>query len=455
MQQKRRKGALQSPETIAAIATAPGQGGIGVVRLSGADLSAFSKALLGFIPKARQASFTPFVDEEGNIIDQGIAIYFPAPHSYTGEDVLELQGHGGVAVLHSLLNCCIRFGARLAQPGEFTLRAFLNGKMDLAQAESVADLIAATTQQAARSAIRSLQGDFSKEIQKVVLELIELRVHIEATIDFPEEEGVPPQDLLRMRERLQAVLAQLNHIRSLAKQGILLREGAQIVLVGSPNVGKSSLLNHLAGEEVALVSEMPGTTRDSIRQALQIGGVPLHLVDTAGIRKSDDVVEQMGIARTMQHIEKADMVLVLIDETNPVYLANSLINANLKAEVPVVLIHNKIDLIGTKAKIDVKEGVTHLYLSAKTGEGISLLKDIMLKSVGWHQESDVLMARARHLEAIDIALGCLSQAEDQLNALELFAESTRQAQLALNQITGEFMADDLLGKIFGQFCIGK
>jgi len=446
---------LQNPETIAAIATAPGQGGIGVVRLSGNHLAKFSQALLGFLPGARHASYAPFLDAEGNTIDRGIALYFPAPHSYTGEEVLELQGHGGVAVLHILLNRCIELGARLAQPGEFTQRAFLNGKMDLAQAESVADLIAATTQQAARSAVRSLQGEFSLAVHAIVSALIELRAYVEAVIDFPEEGDVSLQGQHFVREKLSGVQVQLKHIQTLAKQGSILREGAQIVLIGPPNAGKSSLLNCLAGEEVALVSDIPGTTRDAIRQVLQINGVPLHLIDTAGIRQTSDAIEQMGIARTRQNMATADMVLVLIDETNPVHLEDAFIGESLPVGTSVIFIHNKIDLTDGQSSVEERGGEVHAFLSAKTGQGIAELKKAMLKSVGWHPEDGVFMARARHLKAIADALDSLREAEKQIEALELLAELLRQAQLALNQITGEFVADDLLGEIFARFCIGK
>lgn len=425
------------------------------MRLSGHHLAKFTQALLGFHPEARHASYAAFLDVEGNTIDQGIAIYFPAPHSYTGEEVLELQGHGGVAVLHILLNRCIELGARIARPGEFTQRAFLNGKMDLAQAESVADLIAATTQQAARSAVRSLQGELSLAVRAIVSALIELRAYVEAVIDFPEEGDVSLQGQHFVREKLAGVQAQLKHIQTLAKQGSILREGAQIVLIGPPNAGKSSLLNCLAGEEVALVSDIPGTTRDAIRQVLQINGVPLHLIDTAGIRQTNDVIEQMGMARTRQNMATADMVLVLIDEANPVHLEDAFIGESLPIGTSVIFIHNKIDLTDGQSLIEKRGGVVHAFLSAKTGQGVAELKEAMLKSVGWHHEDGVFMARARHLKAIADALDSLREAEKEIAALELLAELLRQAQLALNQITGEFVADDLLGEIFGRFCIGK
>lgn len=446
---------LQNPETIAAIATAPGQGGIGVVRLSGFDLNKICQALLGFVPEPRHASYTPFLDVDGDTIDQGIALYFPAPHSYTGENVLELQGHGGMAVMQILLDRCIELGARLAQPGEFTQRAFLNGKMDLAQAEGVADLIAATTRQSALSAARSMKGEFSLAIRMVVSKLIELRAYIEAVIDFPEEGDVSVQGQNFIRDKLMGVQEQLHHIQKLAKQGNILCEGAKIVLIGPPNAGKSSLLNCLAGEEVALVSDIPGTTRDAIRQVLQINGVPLHLVDTAGIRQTSDAIEQMGIARTRQNMASADMVLVLIDETHPVHLDDAFLDEVLPTGTSIIFIHNKIDLTGKQSSVEERGGVLHAFLSAKTGQGVFELKEAMLKLVGWNYEEGVFMARTRHLMAIKSALDSLQDAEKQINALELLAESLRQAQRALNQITGEFVADDLLGEIFGRFCIGK
>ena len=445
----------QKTDTIAAIATASGQGGIGVVRLSGPNLETFCHALLGFLPQTRLACYTPFIDCDGSPIDRGIALYFTAPHSYTGETVLELQGHGGVAVMQLLLQRCLALGARLAHPGEFTQRAFLNGKLDLAQAESVADLIAATTQQAARSAARSLQGDFSAAIRDVVAMLIDLRVYAEALIDFPEEEDVPLQRQSHLDTRLSQIRAQLVHIRDLARQGSILREGAQIVLVGAPNAGKSSLLNCLAGEEVALVSDIPGTTRDAIRLVLQINGVPLHLVDTAGVRETKDAIELLGIARTRENIAKADMVLILLDEAHPIHLEDDFVRASASRGTPLIFIHNKIDLLNKAAKVEQSSDAIHLYLSAKTGAGIDALKQEILKLAGWQHADGVFMARSRHLAAIATALKELDDAAAQHAALELVAESLRQAQHALNTITGEFVADDLLGEIFGRFCIGK
>lgn len=446
---------LPKPDTIAAIATAPGQGGIGVVRVSGADLKSLSAAITGQELIPRIATYTPFLDESGEILDQGIALYFAAPNSFTGEEVVEFQGHGGLAVLQSVLHRCISLGARLAQPGEFSQRAFLNGKLDLAQAESIADLIAATTQQAAKSAVRSLNGEFSRAITSVLEKIIRLRAFVEATLDFPEEEGVVVVDSGRLLSDLSVLKGELDHIRSLARQGNILREGAQVVLIGAPNAGKSSLLNQLSGEDVAMVSDIPGTTRDTIRQALQIDGIPIHLVDTAGIRETDDVLEQMGIVRARQSIDKADLLILLIDESDAT-TAKNLIKAEINVgTTPTIFVHNKIDLAGLQPSIENNDGVPQVFLSAKTGAGIDLLKRAILNAVGWHHEEGVFMARTRHIDAISQALAALQGAEALCSQLELFAESLRQAQNELNQITGEFVADDLLGEIFGKFCIGK
>lgn len=442
-------------DNIAAIATAPGRGGIGVVRISGKGLAAMAAALTGRQPVPRLATYTPFLAADSTILDQGIALFFPAPHSYTGEEVLELQGHGGPAVLQSVLQRCLELGARLAQPGEFTQRAFLNDKLDLAQAESVADLIDATTEQAARSAMRSLQGEFSAAIHSLVARLIDLRMLVEATLDFPEEE-IDQTDRQLCASKLALLLQELGRIAGLAKQGSILREGAQVVLVGAPNAGKSSLLNRLAGEEVALVSEIPGTTRDAIRQALQVKGVPLHLIDTAGLRETTDTVEQMGIARTQQALARADVVLVLLDESRQrLEPEDQAILAQLPAKAPRLYLHNKIDLSGHSAGLDLRNGEPHLYISAKTGAGIEVLRDKLLETIGYHQETGVFMARTRHLEALFSAGQRLAEAEQQLDRPEIFAEELREAQTALNSITGEFGADDLLGEIFSRFCIGK
>ncbi|BBE49676.1 tRNA modification GTPase MnmE [Ferriphaselus amnicola] len=438
-------------DNIAAIATAPGRGGIGVVRISGHGLTALAQAITGKAPAPRHATYASFLDSTGLVLDQGIALFFPAPHSYTGEDVLELQGHGGPAVLQAVLQRCVELGARLARPGEFTERAFLNNKLDLAQAESVADLIDATTTQAARSAMRSLQGDFSRAIHALVDELIRLRMLVEAMLDFPEEDVDAP-DLTRRNRELSSVRDGLERVLTLAQQGSLLREGAHIVLVGQPNVGKSSLLNRLSGEEVALVSDIPGTTRDVIRQAIQLEGVPLHILDTAGLRESQDIVEQMGIARTRSAAEIADLILVLLDATQGMTAADRDILAALPPQIPRLFVFNKCDLMGADGK---QEDTDHLYLSAKTGTGLDELRQRLLTLIGWHQEAGVFMARERHLRALKLARRHLAQAASEVARAELFAEELRLAQEALNSITGEFTADDLLGEIFSRFCIGK
>ncbi|MDO8262953.1 MAG: tRNA uridine-5-carboxymethylaminomethyl(34) synthesis GTPase MnmE [Gallionella sp.] len=445
-------------DTIAAIATAQGRGGIGVIRVSGRQIETLARGILGKLPVARHATYSNFLDENGDFLDQGVALFFPAPHSYTGEDVLELQGHGGPAVLQLLLRRCLDLGARLAQPGEFTRRAFLNDKLDLAQAESVADLIDANTAEAARSAMRSLRGDFSAAIHGMVDELINLRMLVEAMLDFPEEE-VDAIDTVRRDALLNSVRLRLQHTLDTAKQGSLLREGAHVVIAGQPNVGKSSLLNRLAGEEVALVSDIPGTTRDVIRQAIQIRGVPLHIVDTAGLRESEDAVESMGIARAHQTLRRADLILLLLDANQGLTPQDEAILAGLPADIPRLLVFNKTDLLNDCTAVSASApiaSVPFIRVSAKTGAGIEELRGKLLEAVGWRdQESGAFMARERHVRALTLAQTHLTQAQSVLTSAELFAEELRLAQRALNEITGEFTPDDLLGEIFSRFCIGK
>lgn len=445
---------LPRPDWIAAIATASGRGGIGVVRVSGRNLALLVSGILGNAPVPRCATYASFLDTQGQVMDQGIALFFPSPHSYTGEDVLELQGHGGTAVLQLVLQRCLELGAALAQPGEFTQRAFLNNKLDLAQAESVADLIDATTVQAARSAMRSLQGEFSQAIHHLVDGLIRLRMLVEAMLDFPEEE-IEATDVTQRETQLAKLCGRLESILSLAQQGSLLREGAHIVLVGQPNVGKSSLLNRLSGEEVALVSEIPGTTRDVIRQAIQIAGVPLHIIDTAGLRESRDSIELMGIARTRSTLQKADAILVLLDARGGISEDDRKILDELPREIPRLHIFNKVDLLDQPARIEERGGECHIYLSAKTGVGLDLLREKLLILIGWHQEAGVFMARERHLRALQAARALLQRAAGETGRAEMFAEDLRLAQEQLSTITGEFTADDLLGEIFSRFCIGK
>lgn len=444
----------EAAATIAAVATAPGRGGIGVVRVSGAALAPFAEALTGLQPQPRHATLADFRAADGVAIDSGILLYFPAPHSFTGEDVLELQGHGGPVVMQLLLARCLELGARLAEPGEFTRRAFLNDKLDLAQAEAVADLIDAATASAARSAVRSLQGEFSREIDALVDQLVELRALTEATLDFPDEEIDFLQSadafgrLDRLRQRLAAVFDR-------AQQGRLLQGGVHVVLVGQPNVGKSSLLNRLAGDELAIVTPVAGTTRDALRSAIQIEGIPLHIIDTAGLRETEDEVEKIGIERTWREIERADVLLLLTDAQHGAGPAEAAILARLPATLPRLTVENKIDLAGRvpERRVDT-QGIT-IALSAKHGAGIELLQRELLALAGWHQAEDVFIARERHLQALAAASDHLAAAAAQLPRLELFAEEMRLAQQALASITGEFSADDLLGEIFGRFCIGK
>lgn len=451
---------MASPDIIAAIATPPGRGGIGVIRISGTNLKHFAKTLLGELPAPRHAALKPFKDAGGQIIDQGIVLYFPAPHSYTGEDVLELQGHGGPAVMNLLLNCCLAIGARLAQPGEFTLRAYLNDKVDLIQAESVADLIEASTSEAARCATNSLQGHFSHKIDQLVDRLTELRMFIEASINFPEDDidGLP---LSPIQERLRQIAMRFNEIFQAAQQGKILKEGIRIVLAGAPNVGKSSLLNQLAQDDVAIVSEIPGTTRDTIERTITIEGIVIHVTDTAGLRETNDIVEKKGIERTHAAIKNANMVLWLMDDNQKSgNIKNEILN-QIPPGIPQITIRNKIDLLNATARVETHNHNTTIHLSAKKGEGIDLLRNEILKIVGWQHKTEgegLFMARQRHLEALTIAQTHLDVAQAYATNelyLELLAEELRLAQSALTSITGEFTADDLLGEIFSHFCIGK
>lgn len=446
------------PDLIAAIATAPGRGGIGVVRLSGNNLLPLAQALCGKIPRPRYATRADFRAGDGSTIDSGLLLHFPAPHSFTGEDVIELQGHGGPVVMRLLLARCLDLGARLAEPGEFTRRAFLNGKLDLAQAEAVADLIDAATSSAARSAVRSLQGEFSRAVHALTDELINLRMLVEATLDFPEEDI----DFLQAADafgRLDRLQAQLARVFDRAGQGKLLQAGLHVVLVGQPNVGKSSLLNALAGDDLAIVTPIAGTTRDALRSSIQIEGIPLHIIDTAGLRETADEIERMGIERTWREIERADVVLLLVDARQGVGSEDEAILARLPAKLPRITIANKIDLAaGTPERSEVA-GVVHLSLSAKQGTGVDLLRQELLRVAGWHPSEDVFIARERHLRALANARDHLEAARGIVHAanpaLELFAEELRLCQQALSEITGEFTADDLLGVIFSRFCIGK
>ncbi len=446
---------LPSSDVIAAIATAPGVGGIGVVRISGPTLANLAEQLAGKLPLARRVTSTNWRASDGAVIDQGLMIYFPAPHSFTGEDVLELHGHGGPVVMQMLLARAIELGSRLAQPGEFTRRAFLNDKMDLAQAEAVADLISATTAAAARSAVRSLSGEFSASVHSLTKQVTELRMLIEATLDFPDEEIDVISDTNAV-QRLTEAQENLNRLLFRAKQGSVLRSGLRVVLVGLPNVGKSSLLNGLAGEDSALVTEIAGTTRDAIKETIQVEGIPLHIIDTAGLRESDDPVEQLGIARTWREIERADVVLQMVDARHGLTTADEEIARRLPAEIERIIVANKVDLTASLPHRDEIAGRVHLCLSAQTGAGLNLLHDELLRVAGWAGNSeDVILARERHLVALRLASEKLACARQGLGQLEFCAEELRLAQRALSEITGAFSADDLLGEIFSRFCIGK
>lgn len=442
-------------DTIAAIATASGAGGIGVVRVSGSLSAIIANQILGHCPAPRHASYLPFKLENDEVIDRGIAIFYPNPHSYTGEDVLELQAHGGTALLQLLLERCIALGARQAEPGEFTRRAYLNDKLDLAQAEAVADVINAATTEAAKSAARSLSGEFSKQINVLLSKLIDLRMFVEACLDFPEEEI----DFItqgRVAEKLAVIVTELSLVFAKAKQGSLLREGINVVLIGQPNVGKSSLMNALAGEDVAIVTPIAGTTRDTIKNAIQINGVPLHIIDTAGLRETNDEVEKFGIERTFRALETASIALLLVDVAHGIAESEKSILDRLPHEIVKIWVHNKIDVSRETPKVEKISHEMHIHLSAKTGEGLDLLKSCLLKAVGYQSAGEgVFMARSRHLSAMGEVDGCLHRAVKQIQSAELVAEELRLAQEALSAITGEFTPDDLLGEIFSKFCIGK
>jgi len=446
-------------DTIAAVATPAGRGGIGVVRVSGTDLSRVFEGILGETPPARAATLATFRGASGEPLDRGIALYFPAPASYTGETVLELHGHGGAAVLSLLLNRCLDLGARIAEPGEFTRRAFLNGKLDLAQAEAVADLIDAATTTAARAAARSLTGVFSEQIHAVVSALTELRMFTEATLDFPDEdiEFMRASDAAGKLAKLQAQLAA---ILGRARQGSLLREGLDVVLIGQPNVGKSSLLNQLVGEDIAIVTPVPGTTRDAIRSRIEIGGIPLHVIDTAGLRPTVDAVEKIGIERAWAAIAKADLALIVTDAREPDHEGDTAIVEKLSATLPRIVVRNKIDLAGLEARAAGARDTAEVWLSAKTGAGVDFLRSAILAIANAQDDMEgAFLARERHLRALEAARERLDAAAKHLatkpSPLELFAEELREAQESLGTITGEFTADDLLGAIFSRFCIGK
>lgn len=444
-------------DTIAAIATAPGRGGVGIVRVSGPKSFGIADKILGKLPAIRKAEYLTFKDADSQVIDTGIALLFQNPNSFTGEDVLELQAHGGPVVLDMILKRVLELGARPARAGEFTEQAFLNDKMDLAQAEAVADLIEAESAEAAKAAVRSLQGEFSNTIHDLVNNLIELRLYVEASLDFPEEEI----DFLsdgKVEAKLAQIEVSLADVFKSARQGCLLREGMTLVIAGRPNAGKSSLLNQLAGRESAIVTNIPGTTRDVLREHIQIDGLPLHVIDTAGLRESDDPIEQEGVRRAWYEIEQADRILLLVDDTHrdDDHLE---IENQLPKHIGVTRVFNKIDNSGRKAELVETESEIDITLSAKTGVGMDILKTHLKKCMGYEQSNEGrFMARRRHIDALENADLHLQSARYnliELKAGELLAEELRYAQEQLNEITGEFTSDDLLGKIFSSFCIGK
>lgn len=452
-------------DTITAQITPPGRGGVGIIRVSGPKTVHIAKKILHTIPPPRYALHTSFYDAAAEVIDSGLALFFQAPHSFTGEDILEMQGHGGSVVMDMLLKTTLQYGARMARPGEFSERAFLNGKLDLAQAEAIADLIDAASEQAAKSAVRSLQGVFSQRIQQLVAALTQLRVYVEAAIDFPQEEIDFLSDK-QITRQLKAIQTNLASIRQAAQQGSILREGMTIVIAGKPNAGKSSLLNTLAGRESAIVTDVAGTTRDVLREYIQIDGVPLHVIDTAGLRETQDVIEQEGVKRAYDAMHKADQILLVVDQQD----AHALDTIrqqwlqDLPDHIPVTVIINKIDLCSNDqprlvAPDKNHPSERHIYLSAKTGMGLDVLRQSLLDTIGFQTAtSGGIIARRRHLDAIDRASECVNSGAQQLKdqqAGELLAEELRRAQNALSEITGTVTSDDLLGHIFSSFCVGK
>ncbi|ACL33285.1 tRNA uridine-5-carboxymethylaminomethyl(34) synthesis GTPase MnmE [Glaesserella parasuis] len=450
-------------ETITAQATPIGRGGIGILRVSGPLATEVAQAVLGKCPKPRIADYLPFKDEDGTVLDQGIALFFKAPNSFTGEDVLELQGHGGQVILDLLLNRILKVkGVRIARAGEFSEQAFLNDKLDLAQAEAIADLIDATSEQAARSALKSLQGEFSNKINELVDSVIYLRTYVEAAIDFPDEEI----DFLadgKIEAKLNEIIAQLANVRQEAKQGTILREGMKVVIAGKPNAGKSSLLNALAGREAAIVTDIAGTTRDVLREHIHIDGMPLHIIDTAGLREASDEVEKIGIKRAWDEIEQADHVLLMIDsnesQADSFQQEWATFLAKLPKNIPVTVIRNKVDLTGEAESLVQADNFTVIRLSAQTKVGVDLLREHLKKSMGYQSSTEGgFIARRRHLVALETAAEHLERGHIQLTqfyAGELLAEELRMVQNALSEITGQFTSDDLLGNIFSSFCIGK
>ena len=448
----------QSNDTIAAIATAPGRGGVGIIRISGPETKTISQLINAEELLARQAYFKHFKDAAGDIIDSGIALFFKAPASYTGEDTLELQGHGGPVVLDMLLKRVLELGARLAAPGEFTQRAFLNNKIDLAQAEAVADIIDAGTEAAVQSAQRSLQGEFSEQINRLQTQLTNLRLYVESAIDFSDEDidFLASDDL---QKKISTLLQHFEEIQKTAKQGCLLRDGMTVVIAGKPNAGKSSLLNALVKKDTAIVTDIPGTTRDVLREKIQIEGMPLHIIDTAGLRETNDIVEKEGVKRAHAEMAKADQILLVVDDRERDDNTVNELREGLPKDIATTVIYNKIDLTGSVPEKFNEGGVSNINLSTKNGQGLEILTEHLKQCVGFNSsEKSVFLARRRHLDALSRAFDFTQQGLQQFtehHASELFAEDLRQAQNALSEITGKVTVDDLLGEIFSSFCIGK
>lgn len=441
---------------IVAIASGSGYAGVGVIRISGHDLAALIYGLTHKHElKPRYAHYLNFFDHENQVIDSGLALFFRGPNSFTGEDVLEIQGHGSPVVLNMLVKECLRLGSRLAEPGEFTKRAYLNGKLDLLQAESIADLIHSESEAGAKGAIKSLQGKFSRHINYINEQLINLRMFVEATLDFPEED-IEFIATAKIKDKLQVLQAEIHLLTKNTQQGVILNNGANIVIIGRPNVGKSSLLNALANEEVAIVTDVAGTTRDIVRQKIIINGVPFNIIDTAGIRDTDDIVEKIGIDRAINALDGADLCMVIIDDNIGISPDDQAILAKLPTQLPKIYVHNKIDQTGKNPAIKDDKGVTEVYISARGKLGIDLLRNKLLSLIGWENSSgDVFLARTRHLDAMRLTVNHIDRAFSEWQYLEIVAEELRYAHNELGAITGEFSADDLLGEIFSRFCIGK
>ena len=448
---------LNASNTIVAISTAFGAGGIGIVRISGSLALKIGEQVSRAQLTPRVASFHSFKDSQDNLIDQGLTLFFPAPNSFTGEDIIEFHCHGGTLVTQSILEICLDMGADLAEPGDFTKRAYLNNKIDLTQAESVADLINASTTEAVKSAANSLSGKFSIEINNLLKNLIELRMYVEACLDFPEEDI----DFIsegKVKDKLNKLSKIMTNIMNSASQGQLLRDGISLVLVGQPNVGKSSLLNQLAGEDKAIVTEIPGTTRDLISSDISLNGIPVNIIDTAGLRKTDDPIEKFGIEKTWSSLEKGHIALFLVEAATGITEYERFILKKLPKDIKRIWIFNKIDLTKEKAQITSNNNEQIVYLSAKTGDGLDLLKQVILNSIGFDNNEgnqNKFMARKRHLEALEKVYQSLKNAQSNIDSAELVAEELTISQRYLSSITGEFTSDDLLGEIFSKFCIGK